>query len=83
MYLSGVDANLGHQLQRTGRITGPVKIFEAEPIIGQSTYSAYLDAQAWLVSHGASGSQSEGGDGIDGRSGRGGQPQGRPDEAGE
>ncbi len=75
MYLSGVDANLGHQLQRTGRITGPVKIFEAEPIIGQSTYSAYLDAQAWLVSHEAPGSRSEDGDGIDGRSGRAGQPQ--------
>ena len=82
MYLSGVDANLGHQLKRTGRITGPVKIFEAEPIIGESTYSAYLDAQAWLVSHEAPGSRSEDGDGIDGRTGRS-RERRRRDNAGE
>ncbi len=79
LYLSGVDANLGRQLRRTGRIAGPVKIFEAEPIIGQSTYSAYLDAQAWLVSHEVPGSRSSDNDGAHGRSGGGPQPQGRDD----
>jgi hypothetical protein len=28
---------------------GPVRTFEATPIVGESTQRAYLDAEAWLV----------------------------------
>jgi hypothetical protein len=34
---------------RSGHAGGPVRIFEAPPIVGESTRAAYLDAQAWLV----------------------------------
>lgn len=36
-------------LRRTGQIDGPVRTFEATPIVGQSTQAAYLEAEAWLV----------------------------------
>ncbi len=49
LYLSGVDPRLAGQLRRTGRLAEPIRMFEAEPVVSQSTYSAYLDAQAWLV----------------------------------
>jgi SulP family sulfate permease len=49
LYLSDVDPGLADQLRRTGRLGAPVRMYEAEPVISQSTYSAYLDAQGWLV----------------------------------
>lgn len=36
-------------LQRTERVHGPVRVFEATEIVGESTQAAYLDAEAWLV----------------------------------
>ena len=49
LYLSGLDPSLTEQLHRTGHVDGPVRAFEATPIVGESTQAAYLDAEAWLV----------------------------------
>jgi hypothetical protein len=40
------------QIVRTDklRLTGPVRVYEATPIRGQSTDEAHADAKAWLVS---------------------------------
>ena len=39
---------------RTGklRLTGPVRVYEATPIRGQSTREAHADARTWLVGKG-------------------------------
>jgi SulP family sulfate permease len=49
LYLSGLDPSLTEQLRRTGHVDGPVRAFEATPVVGESTRAAYLDAEAWLV----------------------------------
>jgi SulP family sulfate permease len=49
LYLSGLDPSMADQLRRTGHLDGPVRAFEATPIVGESTRAAYLDAEAWLV----------------------------------
>ena len=48
-YLSGVDHGVAGQFQRTGQVEGPIRTFEATPVVGESTNAAYLDAEAWLV----------------------------------
>jgi hypothetical protein len=49
LYLSGLQPTLTEQLDRTASIEGPVRAFEATPVVGESTEAAYLDAEAWLV----------------------------------
>ena len=49
LYLSGLKPDLIERLRRTGSVQGPVRAFEATPIVGESTHTAYLDAEAWLV----------------------------------
>ena len=49
LYLSGLEPSLTERLSRTGHLDGPVRTFEATPIVGESTPAAYLDADAWLV----------------------------------
>jgi SulP family sulfate permease len=49
LYLSGLDPSVTEQLRRTGHVEGPVRAFEATPVVGESTRAAYLDAEAWLV----------------------------------
>jgi sulfate permease, SulP family len=49
LYLSGLQPTLTERLHRTGSIEGPVRAFEATPVVGESTRAAYLDAEAWLV----------------------------------
>lgn len=49
LYLSGLSADIIEQLRHTGRLDGPIRTFEATPVIGESTRAAYLDAEAWLV----------------------------------
>ena len=49
LYLSGLQPNLIEQLRRTGHVDGPVRSFEATPVVGESTQAAHLDAEAWLV----------------------------------
>lgn len=49
LYLSGLDPGLTDRLRRTGHLDGPVRTFEATPVVGESTGAASLDAEAWLV----------------------------------
>ena len=49
LYLSGLDPALTERLRRTGHIDGPVRAFEATPLVGESTRAAYRAAEAWLV----------------------------------
>jgi SulP family sulfate permease len=49
LYLSGLEPSLTERLHRTGHLDGPVRAFEATPVVGESTEAAYHDAQAWLV----------------------------------
>lgn len=50
LYLTGLEPSLTKRLVRTGHVEhGPVRTFEATPIVGESTQRAYLDAEAWLV----------------------------------
>lgn len=46
---SGLDSSLAEQFRQTGSLEGPVRLFEQAPIIGASTQSAELAAEAWLV----------------------------------
>jgi sulfate permease, SulP family len=52
LYLSGVDPELAKQVDRSRRfdLDGPIRVFEAEPVVGASTLAALEDAEAWLVS---------------------------------
>jgi hypothetical protein len=51
--LSGVDPVLLRRVNRTGRVDlhGPVPIFEATSVIGESSAAAVEEAKAWLVRH--------------------------------
>ena len=49
LYLTGLEPSLTERLVRTGHVDGPVRTYEATPIVGESTQRAYLDAEAWLV----------------------------------
>ena len=50
LYLTGLEPSMTERLVRTGHVEhGPVRTFEATPIVGESTQRAYLDAEAWLV----------------------------------
>jgi len=53
LYLSGLDPDMAARLARTGRVTvtSPVRVFDATPILGESTWAALHDAQAWVVEH--------------------------------
>jgi SulP family sulfate permease len=52
LYIAGLDPALMAQAQRTGTITddGPVKLYEATPLIGESSLKAFHDAQTWITS---------------------------------
>jgi SulP family sulfate permease len=51
LYLTGVTGNAYDQIVRTGklRLSGPVRVYEATPVLGESTREARTDAEAWLV----------------------------------
>ncbi|MEO8285310.1 MAG: SulP family inorganic anion transporter [Chloroflexota bacterium] len=51
LYLTGISNGAYDQIVRTHklRMSGPVRVYEATHIVGQSTQTAYGDAQAWLV----------------------------------
>jgi sulfate permease, SulP family len=49
LYLSGLEPSLTERLRRTGHLEGPVRTFEATPVVGESTEAAYRDAERWLV----------------------------------
>jgi SulP family sulfate permease len=51
LYLSGVGRQAYDQIVRTGklRLTGPVRVYEATSVRGESTREARADAETWLV----------------------------------
>lgn len=51
LFLSGVDHALVTQFERSGRVvsSGPVRIVEATPVLGESTRRAIEEAQAFLI----------------------------------
>jgi SulP family sulfate permease len=54
LYLTGLDTNLAARLRGTSRdpLTGPALLYEATPVVGESTLAALRDATAWQVRHG-------------------------------
>lgn len=55
LYLTGISENAHEQLVRTGKLhlNGPVRVYEATRVIGESTRAGIADARMWLVSIGA------------------------------
>lgn len=53
LYLSGVDHGLAELLRRTDRVdvSGPVRVFEATELVGESTAKALNEAETWAVGH--------------------------------
>jgi SulP family sulfate permease len=53
LYLSGLAPDMAAVLARTGRVTvtSPVRVFGATPVLGESTWAALHDAEAWVVEH--------------------------------
>lgn len=51
LYLTGISEGTHRKMAQTSklRLTGPVRVYEATAIRGQSTNAAYADAQSWLV----------------------------------
>ena len=54
LYLSGVDTHVRAAIRRSQKLDeeGPVRIFPATHVVGESTAAAQADAEAWLVSPG-------------------------------
>ncbi len=54
LYLSGIGAKFHEQIIRTEklRLTGPVRVYQATSVRGESTEEAFADANAWLVGKG-------------------------------
>jgi len=70
LYLTGISEDAYEQMVRTGklRVTGPVRVYEATAVRGQSTREAYADAETWLVGKSAelsSSNESHSGDSSD------------------
>jgi SulP family sulfate permease len=51
LYLTGVSGHAYDQILRTGklRLSGPVRVHEATPVLGESTREARAEAEAWLI----------------------------------
>lgn len=52
LYLSGVDPVLLAQFEKSGRVgaSGPIRLVEATPVIGESTRRAMAEGEAYLIS---------------------------------
>lgn len=53
LYLSGLDPAATEVVKRTSKValSGPVRIYQATDLVGESTQAAYRDAEAWIVTH--------------------------------
>jgi SulP family sulfate permease len=51
LYLSGVDPSLVAQFEQSGRVgaSGPIRLVEATPVIGESTRRAMAEGEAYLI----------------------------------
>jgi SulP family sulfate permease len=54
LYLTGLSQRAYAHLRASGRfqLKGPIRAYEATPILGESTRNALADAEAWLISLG-------------------------------
>jgi sulfate permease, SulP family len=73
LYLSGLEADVVDWLRATGRVGGPVQLAAAAPVLGESTYRAYLEGATWLTR--GSSAASKDSDRVDGRAGAGRETQ--------
>jgi SulP family sulfate permease len=50
LYLSGVDPLVLERMTRSGRLdeSGPIQVFDATDVVGESTLAAHRAAQAWV-----------------------------------
>ncbi|MEX1104489.1 MAG: SulP family inorganic anion transporter, partial [Dehalococcoidia bacterium] len=50
LYLSGVSEQVHRNAARTGKLplAGTIRVYEATPVVGQSTRAAFRDAEEWL-----------------------------------
>ncbi|MDQ3930033.1 MAG: SulP family inorganic anion transporter, partial [Chloroflexota bacterium] len=80
LYLTGISEGAYEQIVRTGklRLSGPVRAYEATPIVGQSTWEAYADAQTWLAGLGEESTEGHDSDGSDDSDGSGEQSPSKP-----
>jgi SulP family sulfate permease len=53
LYLSGVDDTIADRWERDGLVqrAGSVRLYRARPLVGESTYDAFLGASARQVQH--------------------------------
>jgi sulfate permease, SulP family len=60
LYLSGLEPEVADVVRRTSKValSGPVRIFQATDLVGESTQAAYRDAEAWIVTHDRDGGSS-------------------------
>jgi SulP family sulfate permease len=60
LYLSGLEPDVADMVRRTSKValSGPVRIFQATDLVGESTQAAYRDAEAWTVTHDRDGGSS-------------------------
>jgi sulfate permease, SulP family len=51
LYLSGVDPTMLERMTRSRRLdpSGPLQVFDATDVVGESTHAAYRAADAWLA----------------------------------
>lgn len=51
LYLTGLNADTHGQAVRSGKLdlTGPVRLYDATPVVGEATRRAYADASGWLI----------------------------------
>ena len=51
LYLTGIGEDAYQQILRTGKFrrSGPIRMYEATEIRGQSTNQAHADAESWLI----------------------------------
>jgi hypothetical protein len=57
LYLSGIGTEADHHLTANGRFrrTGAARVYDATPVVFESTRHAVADAQDWLESGGKHG----------------------------
>lgn len=49
LYLSGLSDDVIEWLRQSGRVGGPMQLVGATPVLGESTYNAYLEGTTWLT----------------------------------
>ena len=59
LYLSGLSKNAQQEIGRTRRLdlSGPVRLYEATNVLGESTHDARVHGEAWLAKMAANSSR--------------------------